>query len=80
MSLAVSESDLRAVRVPLLAIVGSNDPALRGVNELKALVPAMSVTFIDGGVHNLSEERGTPRFPELVEAIRAFVKAHPTRR
>lgn len=80
MSLAVSESDLRAVRVPLLAIVGSNDPALRGVNELKALVPAMSVTFIDGGVHNLSEERGTPRFPEFVEAIRAFVKAHPTRR
>ena len=79
-SLAVSESDLRAVRVPLLAIVGSNDPALRGVNELKALVPAMSVTVIDGGVHIISEEHGTPRFPEFVEAIRAFVKAHPTRR
>lgn len=75
-SLAVSEAELRAVRVPVLAIVGSNDPALRGVNELKALMPAMSVRVIDGGVHIISEERGTPRFPEFVEAIRAFVKAH----
>jgi len=79
-SLAVSEADLQAVRVPLLAIVGSNDPALRGVNELKALLPDMSVTVIDGGVHIATEERGTPRFPEFVEAIRAFVKAHATRR
>jgi len=79
-SLAVTESDLAAIRVPVLAIVGSNDPSLRGVNELKTLLPTMSVKVIEGGVHIISEERGTPRFPEFVEAIRAFVKAHPSRR
>lgn len=78
-SLAVTEADLAKIRVPVLAIVGSNDPALRGVNELKTVLPSMPVKVIQGGVHIIDDERGTPRFPEFVEAIREFIKAHPAR-
>lgn len=78
-SLAVAEADLARIRVPVLAIVGSNDPALRGVNDLKTLLPSMTVRVIEGGVHIIADERGTPRFPGFVEAIREFVKVHPTR-
>ena len=76
-SLAVTEADLARIRVPVLAIVGSNDPALRGVNDLKTLLPSMTVRVIEGGVHIIAEERGTPRFPAFVEAIRQFIKEHP---
>ena len=78
-SLAVTEADLARIRVPVLAIVGSNDPAVRGVNDLRTLLPAMTVRVVEGGVHIIAEERGTPRFPAFVEAIREFIKAHPAK-
>jgi len=79
-SLAVTEADLAKIRVPVLAIIGSKDPNLRGVNELKNLLPSMPVKVIEGGTHIVDDQSGTPRFPAFVEAIREFIKAHPTRR
>ena len=79
-SLAVTEADLERIRVPVLAIVGSNDPSLRGVNDLKTLLPSLTVRVIEGGVHIIAEERGTPRFPAFTEAIREFIKEHPASR
>jgi hypothetical protein len=36
----------------------------------------MTVKVIEGG-HIIAEERGTPRFPAFVEAIRPFIKVYP---
>ena len=44
------------------------------------LLPSMQVKVIEGGVHIITEERGTPRFPAFVESIRAFIKEHPAGR
>jgi pimeloyl-ACP methyl ester carboxylesterase len=74
--LVVTDSQMAAVRVPTLAVVGSADRALMGVNALKAVWPALNVVVIQGAVHSSANERGAPRRPEFVGAIREFVAAH----
>jgi pimeloyl-ACP methyl ester carboxylesterase len=72
--LVVTDAQMAAVRVPTLAVVGSADTALEGVEGLKVVWPALKVIVIDGATH--SSERGAPRRPEFVNAIRDFVAAH----
>ena len=72
----VTNSEIAAVRVPVLAVVGSLDPALAGVNELKAAMSSLKVVVIEGASHSSADERGAPRRPEFVNAIREFVAAH----
>jgi len=74
--LVVTDSQMAAVRVPTLAVVGSADRALTGVNSLKAVWPALKVVVIQGAVHSSANERGAQRHPEFVGAIREFVAAH----
>jgi alpha-beta hydrolase superfamily lysophospholipase len=62
--------------VPTLAVVGSADRAITGVNSLKAVWPALKVVVIQDAVHSSANERGAPRRPEFVGAIREFVAAH----
>jgi hypothetical protein len=47
---------------------------------LKTLLPSMTVKVIEGGVHIIAEERGTPRFPAFIEPTREFIKEHPASR
>lgn len=68
---AVTDSELAAVRVPTLAIVGSADAALARVNELKRILPSLKVVVIDGATH--TGERGAAGRPEFVNAIRQFI-------
>lgn len=72
----VTNAELAAVRVPMLAVVGSADPALAGVNELKGAMPRLKVVVIEGATHSSANERGAPRRQEFVNAIREFVAAH----
>jgi pimeloyl-ACP methyl ester carboxylesterase len=74
--LLVSGARLAAVRVPTLAIVGSADPALTRVNELKTVWPRLNVVVVEGAVHFSADGRSTPRRPEFVTAIREFVDSH----
>jgi pimeloyl-ACP methyl ester carboxylesterase len=74
--LVVNDSQMTAVRVPTLAVIGSADRALTGVNSLKAVWPALKVVVIEGAVHSSANERGAQRRPEFVDAIREFVAAH----
>ena len=74
--LAVSNTEIATVRVPMLAIVGGADPRLTGVRELKEVIPALKVVVIEGATHSSAEERGAPRRPEFAEAIRQFVAEH----
>ena len=71
---AVTDAQLTSVRVPTLAIVGSADGALVGVKALKTAWSALNVVVIEGATH--SRERGAPRRPEFVQAIRAFLAVH----
>lgn len=73
--LAVGDEELKAVRVPLLAVVGTADPALRGVQELKDLLPRLQVVTIEGATH-VGPPRGAPSRPEFVAAVRSFIASH----
>ncbi len=72
----VTDAELATVQVPVLAVVGSADPALAGVNELKGVMPSLKVVVIEGATHSSANERGAARRPEFVNAIREFVAAH----
>jgi pimeloyl-ACP methyl ester carboxylesterase len=72
----VTDDQLRAVGVPLMAVVGSADPNHVAVEALKKEVPAVRVVTIEGASH-AGSPRGVPARPEFVEAIRTFTSAHP---
>jgi pimeloyl-ACP methyl ester carboxylesterase len=74
--LVVNDSQIAAVWVPTLAVVGSADRALTGVNALKAVWPSLKVVVLQDAMHSSANERGAPRRPEFVGAIREFVAAH----
>ena len=74
--LVVTDAQMAAVRVPTLAIVGSADSALAGVNVLKTVWPALKVVTIEGATHGNNTGRGAAARPEFVNAIRDFVAAH----
>ena len=69
--LAVTATQMAAVRVPTQAIVGSADPGLADVKDLKTAMPALKVTVVEGATH--SGDQGTPNRPEFVNAIREFI-------
>ena len=72
--LIVTEKAQAAVRVPTLAIVGSLDPNLAGVQTLKKLMPTLQVVIIEGAGHG-----PTLTHPQFIEATRAFISNHKGR-
>jgi pimeloyl-ACP methyl ester carboxylesterase len=69
-TLAVTDEELAAVTTPILAVIGSEDPALPGVQALRKVIPAMSVVVVEGAAHG--GERGVLRRHEFVTALREF--------
>lgn len=49
--LTLSESKMRAERVPMLALIGEVDPLKAGVDQLTTMVPKMKVVVIPGANH-----------------------------
>jgi pimeloyl-ACP methyl ester carboxylesterase len=72
-TLAVTDAELTAVRVPTLGIIGSADPALAGVRALQQIMPGLSVVVVNGAEHG--GERGGLRRPEFLSALRGFLAA-----
>jgi pimeloyl-ACP methyl ester carboxylesterase len=70
-SLAVTDAELKTVRVPTLAIIGSEDPALAGVQALTKIMPALRFVVVDGAAHG--GERGVLRRPEFLAELRQFL-------
>jgi pimeloyl-ACP methyl ester carboxylesterase len=68
----VTDAAMAAVQVPLLGIVGSEDPYLARFRELQALIPHMQLVVIEGARHDDAASR-----PEFLAALRAFLAAHP---
>jgi pimeloyl-ACP methyl ester carboxylesterase len=72
-ALVVTDGALAAVSIGMLAIVGSEDPALAGVQALKTVVPAVPVVVVDGAAHG--GERGVLRRPEFLSTLRQFLRS-----
>lgn len=70
-TLAVSDADLAAVRVPTLGIIGRADPAVVALRDLKTVMPSLSVVVIDGAEHG--GPRGLLRRPEFLAALHEFL-------
>jgi pimeloyl-ACP methyl ester carboxylesterase len=68
---AVTLQEIRALRMPLLAIVGSEDPTSAAVGRLGRISPGMKVVLIDGAGHFAAVRR-----PEFTAAVREFVSAN----
>ena len=72
----VTVAQVKALRMPMLAVVGSADPLRIAVVAYKALVPDVNVVVIDGATH--SGARGAPARPEFKSAVHDFIAAHRT--
>jgi pimeloyl-ACP methyl ester carboxylesterase len=73
-ALAVTDGALAAVSIPMLAIIGSEDPAFAGVQALKTVVPALPVVVVDGAAHG--GERGVLRRPEFLSTLRQCLRSN----
>lgn len=67
----VSSSALGATKVPILAIVGDQDPRLPGVTALESLIPDLTLVVVEGADHGQTMGR-----PEFAQALQQFLSAH----
>ncbi len=73
-TLAVTDADLSDVRLPVQAVIGSEDPATKGVRELRRVLPQLLLKVVEGATHG--GERGILRRVEFRAALRAFLASH----
>jgi pimeloyl-ACP methyl ester carboxylesterase len=66
-----SDEDVMAIRVPVLAIVGDQDPTIAAVRSFQKFFPAVNVIEIEGATH--ASERSAVRQPRFAAAILEFV-------
>lgn len=71
---ALTEEQMKAVKVPTLAVVGDLDHALAATKRLAELRPDVVLVVVPGVSH--TGPRGIQRHPRLVTAIREFISPH----
>jgi len=64
----VTKQGLADLKAPVLLIVGSEDPALEGIQDFKNTFPFMELNVIEGANH-----LSTPERPEFLESIQDFI-------
>lgn len=72
-ALLVSDAEIAKVTVSTLAVVGSADPALPRVRAMTKRWPGLKVEVVAGAAHPTVHERGVPRSPAFLAAIRAWI-------
>jgi pimeloyl-ACP methyl ester carboxylesterase len=70
-SQVVSDQLLAANQIPVLAIVGSEDPRVDGMKDVGGILSNMELVIVDGATHD--GETGLSRRPEFLEAIQGFL-------
>ena len=70
-ALGVSDTQLAAVRVPSIVLVGSEDNNALGVPELNRLHPRIKTVVVPGAQHGGPD--GVMRRPEFMAALREFL-------
>ena len=74
---AITPAATAAVKVPTLAVVGTDDPEKAGLDALVQIRPAVKLVIINGATH--AGPRGVLGRPELIAALRAFLSEHPAK-
>jgi pimeloyl-ACP methyl ester carboxylesterase len=69
--LALSEDKIKGIKVPMLALIGADDPLRAGVDALKKQLPEVKVVVIDKADHVTAFTR-----EEFVSALKEFLDAH----
>jgi pimeloyl-ACP methyl ester carboxylesterase len=69
--LNVTEAQLRANKVPVLALIGDLDPLKAGVDELKQVMPDLKVEVIEGTDHMTAF-----RDAKFIDDLQDFLAAH----
>jgi len=70
-TLAISDTQLTAVRVPSIVLTGSDDINAAGVPELNKLHPRIRTVVVEGAQHG--GPQGVMRRPEFMAALRPFL-------
>lgn len=70
-NLSVTEAELRANKIPTLAIVGANDPLKLTVDDLAQVMPELKVHVIDNTDHITCFFH-----PKFVDEVKTFLLAH----
>jgi pimeloyl-ACP methyl ester carboxylesterase len=68
---ALADKQIAALRVPVLALIGADDPLRTDVNALEKVLPALQVVVIDGADHITAFNRA-----EFVSALKGFLDRH----
>lgn len=68
---AVTGEQVAAINVPTIAIIGTADPLIEGVNKLKKAMPKLKVVTVEGASHMTAFGR-----PEFIGALQEFLKAN----
>ncbi|HEY7326181.1 MAG TPA: alpha/beta hydrolase [Gemmataceae bacterium] len=71
--LALSDEKIKAIKKPMLALIGEVDPVRPGVDELKKRLPDLKVVVIDRADHITAYGR-----EEFVLALKEFLDEHRT--
>jgi pimeloyl-ACP methyl ester carboxylesterase len=71
---ALTEEQLKSVKVPTLLVVGDLDHTLEANRNLKRLRPDATLVIVEGASH--TGARGIQRHPQLVTAIRDYARRH----
>jgi pimeloyl-ACP methyl ester carboxylesterase len=71
---AISQAAAAAATVPTLGIVGTRDPNLAGLQNLKKMRASLNLVIVEGATHGGAT--GIIQRPELVTSIRQFISAH----
>jgi pimeloyl-ACP methyl ester carboxylesterase len=69
--MALSEDQVKAIKVPTLALIGADDPLRAGVDALKRQLPEVKVVVIDKADHMTAFGRD-----EFVNGLKEFLDAH----
>lgn len=69
--LAITEDQVRAIRTPMLAVIGDLDTLKPGVDEMAEVLPALKVVVIEDADHMSAFNR-----PEFLQALREFLAEH----
>lgn len=70
--LLVSEQDISNVGIPVLAIVGSEDPALEAAKNFKQKLPSIELVVVEGETHP-----SLPAHSKFLETIQDFLEGTP---
>jgi pimeloyl-ACP methyl ester carboxylesterase len=72
-ALVAPDAKIARVRTPTLGVIGSSDPSLTGMQDMKKAMSALSLVVIEGAAHG--GERGVLRHPQFLATLREFLAA-----